>query len=118
MGLRYFELGDKVMGFVATSKVNEQILEEVHEELEKRLKKHDKIRVYCENASGLPMSFKATMEDLLFKMKYKDRFEKIAIVSDTYSDKLRTKAECTFVKSQCHFFKCHNRTEALQWVSS
>ncbi|MAW97217.1 MULTISPECIES: STAS/SEC14 domain-containing protein [unclassified Leeuwenhoekiella] len=118
MGLKYFELGNQVVGFVATSKIDEQMLDEVHLEVEKRLEHYDKIRVYCENASGLAMSLKVTLEDLLFKIKYKDRFEKIAIVSDIYSDKLRSKAECTFVKSQCHFFKCNNRTEALQWVSS
>ena len=118
MGFRCFELGNRVIGFVATTKVDEQLLEEVHLEVEKRLQQYDKIRVYCENASGLPFSLKATLEDLLFKMKYKDRFEKIAIVSDAYSDKLRTKAECSFVKSQCHFFESHKRTEALQWVSS
>ncbi|MCC4213558.1 STAS/SEC14 domain-containing protein [Leeuwenhoekiella parthenopeia] len=116
MSLRYFELGNEVLGFLTTTKIEERDLEEVHVEIKKRLENHNKIRIYCENASGEAMSAKASLEDLIFKLKFKDRFEKVAIVSDVFKDKLRTKVECTFLNSQCHFFKCSERTEALQWV--
>ena len=42
MGLKLFELGNQVVGFVATSKIDEKMLDEVHLEVEKRLEHYDK----------------------------------------------------------------------------
>ena len=117
MKLRYFELGNHVLGFVATSKIDKELVDDFHAEIKERLEKYDKIRIFCENASGKSVSVKATFKHFLFKLKHRDRFEKIAIVSNTFEDKLKSQIECSFLKAECHFYKSDERTEALQWIS-
>ena len=117
MSFRSFELGKHVIGFIATTKVDKQLVENVHIEIEKRLEKHKRISLFCENASGETSTFSASVENILFKIKHKDRFDKIAIVSDSYRDELKSKIECQFVNCSCEFFSLAQRAEALQWVS-
>lgn len=117
MALKFFELGNHVLGFMTTSRLDEKHLDEIECEITKLLEKYEVISIYCENASNEGMTGKAAFTHLLFKLKFKDRFDKIAIVSDVFKDKLWSKVERTFVNSDCHYYKCAERQEALQWIA-
>ena len=73
---------DNVVGMRIQGKVEKPDLDQVKREVERRLERHDRIRVYVEVAEFEGMSVDAFLEDLKFGADNWNRFDKEAVVVD------------------------------------
>ncbi|MDY7023374.1 MAG: STAS/SEC14 domain-containing protein [Cyanobacteriota bacterium] len=110
---------DRVIGLHLKGKIETTDLERVIQQIEDKLKLHQKLRIYAEIESIEGMSPEALWKDLKFSVKHFRDFEKEAVVSDkkwvekwtAFSNKLLSSVE---VKH----FSFDEKEQALEWVKS
>tara|TARA_R110002020_G_scaffold334074_3_gene549439 strand:- start:449 stop:808 length:360 start_codon:yes stop_codon:yes gene_type:complete len=118
MALKKFEFADKVFGFIASEKVDKEIVASIHKTIDEALTKHDHISLYFEDTTEAYITPRALFNDFLYRINSANSYTRIAMVSDKKSVELYTKFKALFIKSEMKHFPLKARMEALNWVSA
>lgn len=111
-----FEFSDNVVGILLEKKLDADTLEEIKEDLEMRIEKHQEISLFLEDKCRDGISLQAFFKELLFESSNQEAFCKIAIVTDNTRFKILTEIKNFFVKTQVQVFNGKEKIKALNWV--
>lgn len=111
-----FEFSENVVGILLEQKLDADTLEEIKEELESRIEKHQEISLFLEDKCRDGISLQAFFRELLFEFSNQEAFCKIAIVTDNKWFKMLTEIKNFFVKNQVQVFSGKDRIKALNWI--
>ncbi|MAZ28204.1 MAG: hypothetical protein CL868_14155 [Cytophagaceae bacterium] len=117
MTLESFRFADHVVGFIANKAINTPLLDELHDQVDSALTGLDKISLYMEFHGLGTLHPSIISHDLKFKNSRRDRFDKVAIVTDSVLISSYIKILGLFMKYDLKTFSLKQRTTALQWVS-
>ena len=112
-----FKFSDSVFGFIINSSIDSRNLGELEFKIDEVLNGNSKISVYVEEGKNGNVAYDAMIKHLKWKLKHKNRFNKIALVSNNPFLKLILKLEVWFVDAKIKTFDQKNRAAALSWIS-
>lgn len=86
--------------------------------LESRIRKYDKINLYCEVSNVEKVDPEAIWKDLKFDVRHYNHFRKIAMVGSEKWVKWLTKLSKPFTTAEVKFFKSTERDQAWNWLTA
>ena len=108
---------DNVVGFRVDGKISADDVSRIADEIEARLARHARLRVYAEVERFSGMSVEAFFKDLTFSIRHLRDFEREAIVSDAgWLEKLAFLGDRVLPNTQVRHFSKDRRDEALEWI--
>lgn len=108
---------DDVIGFRIEGKISEYDISLITEEIEARLERHSKLRIYAEVDGLAGMTTKALIKDVAFSLRHFRDFEREAIVSDAaWLKKLAVVGDRVVPGIEVRHFYKSERDDALQWI--
>ena len=115
--LSTFDLAGHVIGIMIDRDLTDAILEEVTDEIHEKLKLYDKLNIYIELEKGRKITFKALIKGIKYKYSHAEKFEKIAIVTDSTWFQSAVNVSDILLDVDVRTFDLENRLEAIQWIS-
>lgn len=112
-----FEFADNIVGIMIKSDLDLDAIEEVHNEISKRILEHKKINLYVEIESGATFSLPAVLKDLTFKFKNSNKFKKIAVVTDMNWLQNLMEIKDLLMDAEIQSFNVENRLNAISWIA-
>ena len=110
---------DNIIGFRLEGRIEEESFDEAVAQMEEKLKKHEKLRVYAEIEEIGGMNVNTFMKDIHFKLKHFTDFEKEAVVSDKgWLEAWIGIADKIFPHIEVKHFSMDEKEEAKEWLSS
>tara|TARA_Y100000815_G_scaffold205634_1_gene189461 strand:+ start:200 stop:556 length:357 start_codon:yes stop_codon:yes gene_type:complete len=116
--MRKFEFADHVVGFIVDSHIDVELVENVKDQVDSLLDKHQKISLYFEDNSQDTLDISAAFNDLSYEIAQRKRFNRIALVSDKSIMSFYSKVKSIFMTAEVRSFKNKDRLDALNWVSN
>ncbi len=112
-----FEFADNVVGIIIERDVDKKMLEGVHDLLRKKFKQSAVINLYLEIKPGVKIPVPLLVKDLIFQLRHKGKFNKLAIV--TNQDLLRNimKFRDLVLEAEVEVFTQKNRIKAMNWIA-
>ena len=108
---------DNVIGFRIDGKISAEDISRITDEIEARLERHSKLRVYAEVERFSGMSMEAFIKDISFSFRHRKDFEREAIVSDAgWLKKLVVIGDRIFPSIEVRHFPKSRKDEALEWI--
>lgn len=109
---------DRVVGVRIDGKIREADIRAMVELVEAKLNQHDKLRAYVEVERLGGIELGALFEDLRMGLKYWDRFERKAAVTDAkWMAKVAEVVDPLFPWIQVRAFATGDRAAAIAWLS-
>jgi len=91
-----FSFSKDTVGFLIEGNYNEDLANKLHKQIIEKLEIVDKISLYLEDTNIENFSLTAIVNEIMFKLKNKEHFNKIALVSDRKWIHLCIKIESVF----------------------
>ena len=111
-----FEEGN-IIGFKLKGRIEEDSFDEAVAQMEKMLKKYEKLRVYAEIEEIGGINVNTFMKDIHFKLKHFTDFEKEAVVSDKgWLEAWINIADKIFPHIEIKHFSPDEKEEAKKWL--
>ncbi len=108
---------DNVIGFRIEGKISEYDILLITEEIEARLERHSKLRIYAEVDGLAGMTIKALLKDIAFSLRHFRNFEREAIVSDAaWLKKLAVIGGRVIPGIKVRHYYKSERDDALEWI--
>ncbi len=108
---------DNVIGFRIQGKINTDDISLITKEIEARLERHSKLRIYAEVDGLAGMTMKALLKDIAFSLRHFRDFEREAIVSDAaWLKKLAVIGDRVVPGIEVRHFYKSERDDALEWI--
>lgn len=101
----------------ASGKYTKKDNQRVFPELEAALEDHGKLHFYMEIGDLSGAEFGALKEDLLFDIKHKDRYGRIAVVGERSWQEWATKLSDFFFDAPVRFYEKAEANDAWNWVN-
>lgn len=102
------------MAISVNGKINTGLMEEIEQMVENKLQTFQKISIFLEIEEG--MSFPAALKDVKFHLKFKGRFDKVAIVTERELLQKFMEVKDFFLDSEIKTFEKEDRIAAMNWV--
>ena len=115
--LSTFEFASHVIGIMIDRDLTDAILEDVTNEIQEKLKHHDKLNIFIELEKGKSISLKALMKGINYKYSHQEEFNKIAIVTDSKWFQTAVNVSDVFLNVDTRTFDLEERLDAIQWIS-
>jgi len=112
-----FSLSDNTVGFLIEGTFDKEMASKLIANIEAKLDFYDTINLYLEDVNIQDFSLAAVVEEMLFKVKHSDRFNKIALVTDKKYFKACATITKMFMSSETRTFSPSERVDAITWVS-
>ena len=112
-----FELSENVLGIIIDQHVSTEIMEEVLDEIEERMKCNKKIRFFLEIKGGNKISLTAFWKDIMFKCKHADDLKKVALVADIQWFRGLVELKGNIIDVDIRSFENKDRLLALNWIT-
>mgnify|MGYP003108929414 CR=1 FL=1 len=112
-----FSLAENSVGFILDGSFNEETMNRLHQAIENKLKKFEKIKLYIEDDDIETFSVEAIAKNILFKFKNSDRFSKVAFVTNRKWIKACATIENLFLTGEVKVFTSDDRLEAINWIT-
>ncbi|SDS00361.1 STAS/SEC14 domain-containing protein [Christiangramia echinicola] len=112
-----FELAGNVIGVMVDKDISKDYLDEIHAIIEKKLKEHDSINLFCEIMPDNSVPLKFMLENLKFKFDHSDQIQKLAMVTNLAWVRAIMDVDNFFVSTEMKSFELKDRLEAIQWIS-
>lgn len=112
-----FEFADNVVGIIINDDVDRKMLGEIHELLRNKFQQSAAINLYLELKPGIDIPFPLLVKDLIFQLRHKGKFNKLAIVTNL--DLLRNlmKFRDLILDAEVETFTHANRIVAMNWIA-
>lgn len=112
-----FSFSDDTVGFLIEGDFNTELSLELHARILQKLKEYDRINLYLEDSNIENFSLDAVFEDIRFKVRNAERFNKVALVSDRRWIKLCAALEGVFTGMNIKSFSTDDRLKAMSWIA-
>tara|TARA_R100001369_G_scaffold954_1_gene3034 strand:+ start:62027 stop:62380 length:354 start_codon:yes stop_codon:yes gene_type:complete len=112
-----FEFADNVVGILINSKVDSDLMDEVHSAIIDRLKDNETINLFIEIEPGNNISLFALLKDLKFKVEYAKNFRKIAVVTDLQWFQNIMEIKDLLMDAEVKGFEPKYRMKAMSWIT-
>lgn len=109
---------DHVIGFVIDHHFNKAAIDELQLKIEKALENQDKLSFYLEISPGCEVKNKALLEHMIFVIKHKEAFNKVAVVSSNPKVFILGRIKNFFDQAEVRNFKHASIIQAMNWVTS
>lgn len=112
-----FEFADNVVGIIIDDDVDRKMLGEIHELLRGKFQQTGAINLYLELKPGINVPVPMLVKDLIFQLRHKGKFNKLAIVTNL--DLLRNlmKFRDLILDAEVETFSHANRIVAMNWIA-
>jgi len=115
--LSSFSFSKDTVGFIIQGEVNEESINELQKKILEKLETFDKIKLYLEDDGIESFTMPAVVQEMMFKIKYGDRFEKVALVTDRKWIKMCGVIENMLMPAQVKNFDVEERLDAIAWIA-
>ncbi len=112
-----FSFSESTVGFLVEGTFNKETVNIFIEEVLTKLKQFDKINLYIEDTGIENFTLPAVVEELMFKIKHSNQFNKVALVSDRTWVKTCGDLYSFFTNSEFHNFTSEDRIRAMSWIA-
>lgn len=112
-----FEFANNTIGIMIKSKVDSDLIDEVHSAIIDRLKENETINLFVEIESGSDISFSALLKDLKFKVEHAKQFRKIVVVTDLNWFQNVMEIKDLLMDAEVKSFEHKNRLKAINWIA-
>ena len=109
----------KVLGFRIEGKISAEMLDEMLELIEAKLREHAKVRLYVEIPAFGGMAAEALYKDLKYGISHWNRFEREAVVTDQgWLEKLVGLADRLVPGVEARVFPAAEKDAARDWIQA
>lgn len=112
-----FEFADNTIGIMINSKVDSDLIDEIHIAIIDKLKENKTINLFIEIESGKNISFSALLKDLKFKAEHAKQFRKIVVVTDLNWFQNIMEIKDLLMDAEVKTFDHKNRLKAINWIA-
>ncbi|RFN59695.1 SpoIIAA family protein [Marixanthomonas ophiurae] len=112
-----FSFSDTTVGFLIEGNFNSETVDTFIEKIKTKLEQFDAINLYIEDTGIETFSIPAVLKEVLFKIKYADQFNKIAVVSDRKWIHSCGDIVSLFANSNTRNFTSEERMDAITWIA-
>ena len=112
-----FSFAKNTVGFIIDDKFNDETITKLHEEIQEKLKEYSQINLYLEDANIKTFTLSAIVDDILFKFKNSEHFEKVALVTDRKWIQACASIENFFFEGTVRTFASEERMDAINWIT-
>ena len=112
-----FEFAENVVGIIIDSDVNDKLMAKIQKDIKEKMKCHHTINLFFEIRSGIDVSLPAFIHQMVFNFNIKERFKKIAVVTDLQWLKASMLIKNLLTESEIEIYSTNSRMEALEWIS-
>lgn len=112
-----FSFSDTTVGFLIEGNFNEETVDSFIAKIKDKLNQYDKINLYIEDTGVESFSIPSVLEELSFKIKHSNRFNKVALVCDHKWVKLCGNLYDFFTDSEFQNFSSEGRIRAMSWIA-
>lgn len=112
-----FEFADHVVGLLIKSDIDEKVFEEIREVIRSKISAFEKINLFLEIEKGNNVSMKAVIKHLKFSYENAENFNKIAVVSSSFTLKNALMIKDLLIDAEVKSFSHEERLEAIQWIA-
>ena len=112
-----FEFADNVIGIIIDDDVDRSMLGEIHTLLKNKFEQSATINLYLELKPGTNVPVPLLVKDLIFQLRHKGKFNKLAIVTNL--DLLRNlmKFRDLILDAEVETYSHANRIAAMNWIA-
>ena len=112
-----FEFADNVVGIIIDDDVDRMMLGEIHDLLREKFQQSASLNVYLELKPGINIPVPLLVKDLIFQLRHKGKFNKLAIVTNL--DLLRNlmKFRDLILDAEVETYTHANRIAAMNWIA-
>ncbi|UAB81573.1 STAS/SEC14 domain-containing protein [Marixanthomonas sp. SCSIO 43207] len=115
--LSNFSFSDSTVGFLIEGKFDTETVNKLLSDIEAKLKVYDQINLYIEDVGIKSFHLPALIKETIFKLKHKDRFYKVALVSNRKWIHACGSISSLFTDSITQNFTSENRLKAMTWIA-
>jgi hypothetical protein len=113
-----FSFSEDTVGFLIDGVMDKDAIVELRSRILKKLERYDKINLYLEDVNIERFSFSAVKIATLFPVENKDRFHKIALVTDRKWIHALGALDTILVGVTIRNFDTSNRLKAMSWIAN
>ncbi|WP_203296147.1 SpoIIAA family protein [Luteirhabdus pelagi] len=115
--LSTFSFSDDTVGFLFEGDFNKKTVGKLISQIESKFDFYDKINLYLEDVNIDSFNLAAVWEEITFKLKHEERFNKIALVTNRKWIKACSMLCQTISSANMKTFSSEERLDALTWIS-
>ena len=115
--LSNFSFSDSTVGFLIEGKFDTKTVDKLISDIEEKLKIYDRINLYIEDVGIETFYIPALIKEILFKLKHKDRFHKVALISNRKWIRACGNISSLFTDSITQNFTSEDRLKAMTWIA-
>ncbi len=115
--LSSFSFSDSIIGFIIDGPYDDAMVNKIQNEVYGKLEIYEKLNFYIEDTKNAKISMKSIIKSIPFKIKTRNRFEKVAVVTDRKWLQFISYLEKLFFKAEIRIFPTESRLEAIHWIS-
>ena len=112
-----FSFSNGAVGYIADGVIDNKAVYYLRNEILQKLKEHKKINLYLEDAGVAHFSLNSIVTTLFFPHKHRNRFKKVAIVTDRKWIYFLTGLNGVFISATVRNYSTKKRKEAIAWIS-
>jgi len=116
--LSNFSLSDETVGYLIDGVMDKAAIVELRDRILEKMESYDKINLYLEDVNIESFSFSAVMIATLFPVEHKDRFHKIALVTDRKWIHALGILDTVLVGVTIRNFDVSERLNAVSWIAN
>ena len=112
-----FSFPNDSIGYIIDGVMDTAAIHYLRDEILKKLEEHDKINIYLEDAGVERFSLNSIVVSALFPHRHRDRFNKVAIVTDRKWIHFLTLVNNIFISATVRNFTTEKRMDAIGWIT-
>ncbi|MEL6811290.1 MAG: STAS/SEC14 domain-containing protein [Bacteroidota bacterium] len=112
-----FSFADDTIGYIIEGKMNKAVVMELKTLILEKMKEHDKINLYLEDAGIEDFSLDSVFIGTLFPHKHARRFNKVAMVTDRKWIHLLSAVNRKLLSGNFRNFVTERRMDAIAWIT-
>jgi hypothetical protein len=111
-----FSFSENTVGFLVEGSFSQETASKLIATIESKLDFYDTINLYIEDTGIEHFSLKALADEILFKFKHSERFNKVALVTDRKWLQACNNLLDVFGTTNARNFATEDRLKALSWI--
>ena len=112
-----YDLADNTIAYVFDGPMDAQTIEALRDQIEQKLKIHDRINIYLEDRGVEYFTLYSVIVGIIFPLQHHKRFDKVAMVTDRSWIHLLSAINNQFISGDIRNYTSEERVDAMQWVS-
>ena len=112
-----FSFANDAVGYIIEGPMDSKSINILKDEILKKFEEHEQITLYLEDAGIQGFSIDSVIIGTLFPHEHKDRFRKVAMVTDRKWIHILSSLNSFLLGANFKNFTTENRLDAIAWIS-